>query len=592
VAFVSLRSVASRCASQRRGVVAGRYRRVVHWSILGVMVSTLGTSLVPQLLHGSPRPLRARTAVAPIFSVPRSAEDSVPDSAGRPTFTTAPEVFAPWRHDWVRYDVPGLCVSAARWARLVRERTLAAQASYDFFSAPGERDSLGGSREAAAVARACAAHLPIVPEMRETDQTLDERFHLALLAENDSLAVALVDRLVARAHTAAAKRALWTQAGEEMMSFQGWENLEIAPMRFGALTALLAREQAAGLSDTAAHAFLVRFAGSLLGDLRGTRASRRYADQILALAHARLLAPADTALVFNAYEALLWLAVAEHPDSIPLLVQHAQADLRQFSPTWGAMTSADVLAKLTASLRARLPVPTGGPVPPIQADYWYPIQPGDTVRPVRGTVNLVCAGGLPTLASSGANLNEYHLELRGNLDGGYVQAAKIRRWLQRYGPGQLAITIVQEANGYVMVDEYGRLPQLFTTPAEEAAYWRWYYQDFEQLPVTVAVRVKRGIDTFAPAPDGRRVDTAAASFDLRSYWNTDSAYTELRPPDYWDPLFRVGEYPRFELEEGDRCVVVDPEGRRLPLSQKPNKKLTGYLMDQDLQLILRPRGSI
>jgi hypothetical protein len=73
--------------------------------------------------------------------------------------------------------------------------------------------------------------------------------------------------------------------------------------------------------------------------------------------------------------------------------------------------------------------------------------------------------------------------------------------LAQYGSHGLTVTVMSATKRWIDYGDY--LPALAGpfTPAEEAEIIRKYYQEYERLPVTVGIQVRRF--TQRPAPDGR-----------------------------------------------------------------------------------------
>ena len=379
-----------------------------------------------------------------------------------------------------------------------------------------------------AVARTCGARFTIA---NTPDWQLPSLFQLAVLAQADSLAQAIVAARVARAPTPAAKLQLWREALEI--------ELEAQPPRRAAAQAMIAKldQQLAGdmPAQIALHQEL------LVHDAEGqdTAGVRREAERMIALVDTQSVVHAsDYGLLREAYRELYTLTFFEHPDSMAVLEARERATLtRLMTPAlhleilhqWGHktddMTVQQVLAlqlkDLVPTWITRLPTPQTPPLR-IHGDYWFPApgQPArDTVRPVRGKVNLVCVGGFPDLTT--------HYDDR---NGGRF-ALGLRRWLAHYGPQGAIVTMVA-----IVSDSTGNtLGEFAPTAAQAAQFWRWYYQDYEQLPVAVAVQVRP--QGWVTMPDGRRL------------WEGRTVQ--------WDNIADEGGGTFHDTQ----CALLDPEGK-------------------------------
>ncbi|HXC25531.1 MAG TPA: hypothetical protein VNU46_06410 [Gemmatimonadaceae bacterium] len=449
----------------------------------------------------SPRGLLAQSR--PLVSPDTTHAVAVPASLA--TITADTGAFAPGNRDFTRFTTPVWCWAAAAHTREVLRGRLAAQTVLDTLTDP-LRDTIG-AQEVAVVARACGARFTVagtaVPDLRYL-------FGLAVFAQNDTLAQAVLVREVTLATTAAERDTRQLAALHSALA--------ATPARVSLAEAIMVALDARGsvLARMQGHA-------ALLALWETSPVAEHHAQQeearILALVHAMpaagLSSPEVGAVVRAVYRARLAAAFLTHPDSLAGIVQAAQAepllpgppgdDSFPHDPTFPHWSLAAVLAQLG-------PVDTSGatdalighPPRPLQADFWFPAggaagQRGGgrtPILPVRGTVSLVVVGQLDGLACA-----EYQML------GGMAQerercfapvAARVRHWLAAYGRAGLSVTVVARA---VFANSlFGSL-----TPAAEAARLRWFIQDYWQLPVTVAVQVQG--HTVLPAPDGRRYVT-------------------------------------------------------------------------------------
>ena len=280
-----------------------------------------------------------------------------------------------------------------------------------------------------------------------------------------------------------------------------------------------------------------------------------------------------------------------HPDSIPIVVAHAKADLAQYDRLltgpgelpWGQRTLAQTVSDVPDGLLShwynyRL---QGGGVraPRLQADYWFPAPerpPSDTVRPVPGKVNLICSAGIPKEDTSGVSGSDYSA---------IALADNIRYWLQRYGAKNLEVTIVWPVadtplppppgyNGWYA----GRWQQAKWQQSELghkklAELWRWYVQDHEKLPVTVAVQVPHL--TWRQTPDGHRVQVKQLQFN--DFWNYDPGYTRVgifTDKRTIPPLYYVSATDSMDVlgpaDAPSDCAIIGRDGTMEHTSVQPD----------------------
>jgi hypothetical protein len=257
---------------------------------------------------------------------------------------------------------------------------------------------------------------------------------------------------------------------------------------------------------------------------------------LLALARTRL---ADDGLdvLGKTYQALLQVAWLEQPDSTEMVATQLRADLslpavQQATTGWckGAaaknralclilqspalsessttrrplsITDTTPLTALTTAILGIHMHTTPRALPPLRADFWFPA-PGDG------------SGGSPVNALHPAPEGRVALiyHIRNDIGGGQGCfrgcSAQLTEQLlalcTRYG-NQLAVTVVVDAKPYTVL----HVP---ASPDSVAESWRWYVQDYLQIPAAVAVRTIPVVNRQSP-PDGR------------------IAYA-LRPPTYHD----------------------------------------------------------
>ena len=232
----------------------------------------------------------------------------------------------------------------------------------------------------------------------------------------------------------------------------------------------------------------------------------RQSDQVLAAA--RLLPPhtlVNTVYprsirqpVWMVYHDLLRYAYYHWPDSLPAITRRAQQDLgswQTYIVTPTSVTPGPIIDFRTLSPEATLDTLWPGHArwqtaqrttqPPLHADFWFPpLHTGKVVvPPVVGQVTFIMAGIVTAHAPFGVQ-----------------KATLVRRMLEQYGTRGLAITVMTEARGWIDYGDYLRALEPLS-PAAEAEQIRWYFQDYEGLPVTVGVNAAHY--TKLPPPDGR-----------------------------------------------------------------------------------------
>lgn len=437
-------------------------------------------------------PIRVSCLVAePISSQAASARppvprDTVKDSqmaAQLAAITTDTGDFAPGHRDFARYATPLQCLEGARLRRDVSRRTLEAQASLDTLRLTPERDTLPAG--AVAVARACGARFTAAgTAVAELPALLE----LAVLGGNDSLAQTVLTRRLAVAPTDSARRQVFLETLDVY--------LQAEPARIQAADALVARMDALGrpalVARTDAHARLLHF-----GEAHMDRAQmRREGERVIALVHD--MTPAEVTqfggnAVVTTFEDLMAIARVDHPDSIPMVAQRFQQEVRR--PSWTEFLKKPEFQGIEfAMLDSAIsylgggPVNSGAPTPRVQAEFWFPA--GDTVQPAPGYVSLIVNSvrGGNCLYSLDQNFGSDYCN-----DGGRI--ALLRRWLRQYRATGLRVTVVVPDYGYVLM----RGPE---PPATVAQVFKKYFLDYLRLPVTLAVQTP-AVAINVPAPDGR-----------------------------------------------------------------------------------------
>ena len=383
-------------------------------------------------------------------------------------------------HDFTRYDTPGWCLAAGTWTTVLQHRSVESQLLLD--TLPAWKDTLEAGATVA-LTRRCGSRFTAAGA--RPDQ-LEDLFELAVQQQNDSLARAVVARAI---QTGA--------AGKQNLIMTITAYLQARPPRLAAAEALIAQIDAQRVD---AVPLRVALRGQLLrfwmerGD---TTRSRQVAAGMLVLEHKlpsadRLPLLAVGQPLFQAYQTLLTLAFLAHPTS-PTALAGLRTDYAAAGGTASLSPTLDFGLPLTAT-REQLDSVGALPsrsdqallenqkvLPPFHADYWFPAT-ADTLQPRPGQVTLYLT--MPTAAD----------------------APRLRRWLARYGAQGLHVVYVIPTHGYPQLYNHwdiGGTARQPWTPATEAKVYAQYIQDYQQLPVTVAVQTTQV--QWRPAPDGRRM---------------------------------------------------------------------------------------
>lgn len=465
-----------------------------------------------------------RVALAPVDTDrPRDTLD-----AQLAMITTDTGAFAPGHRDFSNYDTPGLCLAAARVTRINLHHSLAAQEIGDTLAV--DTIGLGGT---APVARACGARFTLA---NTNVQHLNDLFGLALYEQNDTLAQAIWTKMMGLTAPPSGRDTLAKVLGPSAMPpvsdgrAELWRYLA-AYIKFARLApaeALLAQADTDSRATPAIRAELHSWMGmQYFKPLGDTARFRHELERIIVTAQRIPDIPDSYHYVLSAYRQLMDLAAIEDPKSMPAMARRAVHDLEKYPEqddriTWGTLPIDSVVGQLAPEWYTYRWKNGGKSAPPLQADYWFPAPgrpSGDTVRPVPGKINLVCLVGALT--------NNSNDVFNHSINTAYQKAAHIRQWLQQYGAAGLTVTIVQIDPGYTFVDLQDHVMwRLFQSPAERANLWRWLVQDYEQLPVPVAVQ-DEPTDAWLPMPDGRRLhqkDSQAIAYLhlYRQWWYTQA----------------------------------------------------------------------
>jgi hypothetical protein len=429
-------------------------------------------------------------------SVPRPRRS--PQEAANPTDTGD---FAHGHHSFERYTVPLFCVVAARTEAKYARRTAAlTAAAYMLQRAMPAQDTLPAS--VTRVARACGARFLAQPVAQMTAADLPALFALALLAQQDIVAQAILARSAALAPTDAARQQVWLD-GLDML-------LHAEPARVAAARALLAQWTRQGPS---AAALQVGGAARFLTFWQQHFDRARMQEGAEALLH---LEPDTTEPVsiriallngrLAAYSALWQMAAVEHPDSLAVVGQQVVRDLQR--PVWDMPGWQQINLKWVREFQSvrhdaealrvwatdesqafRYLRVNGPPMPSFVAAYW--ITPtGSTardtvVRPTPGRVSLFIR----------PKIDCYNHDLYESWGDRTCTPAldRLARWQRLYGGYGLEITVIGYSTDGALYS--GPLPL-----AAQAEAIAWYVHRFAQLPVTVAVQA--GGVTRLPVPDG------------------------------------------------------------------------------------------
>lgn len=489
--------------------------------ILGGLM--LGASLGP-ITHVSPSvsmaspltvssPLPSQSPASGVATLMHSL-DHIQDSLA--TITTDTGAFAPGDKNFSHYQVPGLCLTAARNTLFVLRRSLAASEYVDSIEkvAP-ERETVPAP--VTTIARACGAHFTVAGT---AVHDLPDLFDLALFEGNDALARAALDRRVALQSGALDRDTV-------LQTAIGWY-LTAQPARVAAAETTVMQVEALGgrqaqqLSwSLAAHEQLLRYAEAT----SEWPLLRREAEQMLTLSY-RAPGGVTNAVeddyvyqaVILAYEKLTEADVVEHPDSLYALAQQVQQALRHVHPRGQEkyQTFADV--PRDTMLKWLVPTSLSGAIhgqhadsglvlPPLTATFWYPARPAHW-PPGAGPVSMIVrpvVGGDEGVVRDACLYYDQEILSSWTIHcyGGLVRS--VRQWTALYG-SKLAITILVPTRGRA-------IRSILLPPASEADTLAWYFRDYLKLPVTVAVVESAVRQEPHPRDVLRYTDTALVALD-------------------------------------------------------------------------------
>ena len=528
--------------------------------ILGIPRWDLRAQPLWRSLDGLNRPWNSPVAV-------RHIADTLATQLATITTDTGP--FAPGRRDFARYDTPELCLIAARSLASLSMRTVQAKLTnlmqYD--------TDTTGTGATAAIVRRCGARFTLAGT---TVGELPDLYELALYEQNDTLARAVLAKEVAQAATAKNRDSVLAWAARLELSFKNkpavnelWSQIEhskdTAPLR-----ERLAEQDrwlyvAAGLGDT-------------VGVRRAIGRIAVLADSVdLPLGYNYVQGPDSDSFLVHAFRVQMALNASTFPDSLPTIARQAQRVLSRWSrqamcppkvpssqcrpprDNWDAVTPEHMLDSLAPIWVWWRTVHEQSPR--LQAAYWFPA-PGrpasDTVRPVRGKINLICSGAFAQGENFKKNFAFEHdlgFDLAGNNETNFIQVRVLRHWLALYGAAGLEVTIVRQVEGYPGGGGSPPTGDWAVDPATAARQWQWYEQVYDSLPVTVAVQVRHH-DAWLPPPDGRwtRADTIQFA---RGFANPESPANTT--PSTLLHLFGWNSNPDSP-ESNNQCVVIGRDG--------------------------------
>ena len=402
---------------------------------------------------------------------------------------------APGHRDFTDYTTPGLCLGAVMTTRAVLRNSLAAIVSYDTLRRHPLRDTLPAG--AVQIARACSAKFTLENTNAKEWGFL---FNLAVLEGNDSLAKAVLARRLAGASSGAARDTLVLQALQVYLNVpcEGMERGEPArPELADPLVASLDAPDVDLATQLRAHMLMLEFAQQTNDQQRLHREVAHLAT-LAQQAHERGATQAVASRDLSAaYQMLMRMAFFQSADSMQSVAQQAQRTLRQLPNVpdvcsgWPDQCRTASVETIEATLKQGIyggDDPAGTPAETVHETFWFP-KGGvkDTIAPIPGHVTLLWHLAYPCFLDEGWLLWFNSCQL--NVD-------ELRRWINAYTPRGLAVVILQAEYGHSMLSGV-------ESPAQEAERIRWYFQDYQQLPVTVAVHAPD--NPVLPLPDGRHL---------------------------------------------------------------------------------------
>jgi hypothetical protein len=537
----------SMCQAIRKTLTPSVRARGYHRLVVGMW--TIGGVLSRQVLHS--HGVRASVLIAgPAIDSTRVPHDG---PTYRATSTTDTGDYASGHRSFERYTTPLLCVEAARTETAYARRTAAlTAAAYMLQHTAPAQDTLPAT--VTHVARACGARFLDRPVTQMTATDLAALFELALLAQQDTLAQAILARSAALAPTDTARQQVWLDGLDTL--------LHAEPARVAAATALVARWNRLGRSvlplQLGGAARLLAF-----WQQHFDRAWMHEGAEALLRLEPDTTEPVSTRIALlsgrlAAYSALWQLAAVDHPDSLVAVGRRVVQDLQR--PVWdmpgwqqinirwvrefhSVRRDADALrAWATDESQAFRNLRVDGqPMAPLTADDWFmpaSATERDTVYPALGHVSLFVR----------PNQGCYDNELYNSWGDKSCtpELDQLTRWQRQYGPAGLEVIVVGYTEGSALYS--GPLP-----PAGQAQAIAWYVQHFGQLPVTVAVQER--MQHRHPLPDG------TVFYDKPLF---DSTAQTIHEPH--NKIFRFNTYyDNFAVltDRAQRLVYIGPDDSAL-----------------------------
>jgi hypothetical protein len=484
-------------------------RKILTKSALMVLLPTVTTHARAQSTR-VPSASASQALSAETLDSLRKAHSTLP--AALATITTDTGEFAPGHRDFTRYTDPLLCSIAAQNTALAQTRTLLAQARKESLRADPVRDTQPTT--VISIARACGERFHI---LNTKPEDLPALFNLALRVKNDTLAAAILSRLLTLASKPAERTVLQLGA---LRAYLGIPPLDMSQIIFLAgdgpaknPTDGFGIAQPANLA--AANALMEQLSPTLptnssdvsvvmtqfqvqqlwltfyklIGD---TAQVRHTAEQMLAQWHqipASIKTEKQTWLIAGAGRALMDLAATGPIATFAARATAIARQIRQDVPYYSTYTVEQIVQDFVPDAYFALTLPARVHTPTFHADHWFAGPGGETHTPTRGKVSLwillspECSYDFRTIAGASGCWSK--------------EATAVRQWVAQYGPHGLDVTVLVQTRG-------GSLWEGLVSPAREAERARWFVQDYYHLPVNVAVQDKHFF--LLPQPDGRRFD--------------------------------------------------------------------------------------
>ena len=416
-------------------------------------------------------PLRLITCsvFAPLtIAMAQPSQDSVlPERLA--TISTDTGEFQPGHKDFSRYSSIGFCLAAARTTNWMGQSSLASQ---QMMLDPQWSMHAAGTPvvgQVADIARACGSHFTVT---ETSPRDLPWLFDLALAEQNDSLAHAILERRLALATEPRARNNVLLETIGQY--------LNALPVRLAAADSIVTQCDAHGASALelrlSMHKVMLTFAAAHFD----TSEMRKHADAVIVLGRA---VPLDKStgldgwhkgILYDAYSALSRLAYVEQPDSLLNIAVRGKQDIGRFGDALALVLpdfSSIPIVEVRRLLLSYAPVGPASeqPLPPLQADYWFPHHPD---RWPLGEVSIVIPVDKELWCLTGKEMS---------LSAAAEQCplmVKVREWAAKYHD-RLSVTLVATLNGSTL--QSGTL-----SPDQEAQQLKWYFLDYLKLPVTLA----------------------------------------------------------------------------------------------------------